>query len=286
MKRILLFALLLCVVIPSFASWKRAMLRVKHELGRNISIEIDGRRYNKMSRSLTVEDVTPGRHRVRIFKYNTNGHGYSTGKLIYQGMIEVRPGRIYYCIVNEGNLDVEENCCIDDYGHWNQNDSWEPREKWERPSYGQDDDPELSWNNNNSWNQNDNRGNHNNNQGNHSNNQGSYNNNQGNYNDNQWDNYNGQMSEGRFSELIAQIRKASFENSKTSVAKQALKTNRITCKQLLAILNEFSFESTKLQFAKDAYKSVTDKNNYFLINDTFTFQSSKDDLLEFLERAH
>jgi hypothetical protein len=46
------------------------------------------------------------------------------------------------------------------------------------------------------------------------------------------------------------------------------------------------FRSTKLQFAKDAYKSVTDKNNYFLINDTFTFQSSKDDLLEFLERAH
>lgn len=264
MKKILLISTILFLSFSSFAAWKKAMLRIKHEFGRSLSIEIDGKRFNKISKSLTVGDISPGAHRIKIFKYNSNGHGYSTGIMVYQGKIQVLAGRIYYCTVGDGIMDIEENCCIDNYGHWNNNDNWENTDEWqtvEQPR--QEEDPQQTWNNNNQWNQEENRNS---------------------YYDKHWDNYNGQMSEGRFNELIIQIRKASFENSKVSVAKQALITNKISCKQLLSILNEFSFESTKLQFAKDAYKQVYDKNNYYIINDAFTFQSSKDDLLDFLER--
>jgi hypothetical protein len=99
-----------------------------------------------------------------------------------------------------------------------------------------------------------------------------------------WNDYNGGMSNGRFQQLIDQVRKASFESSKVSVAKQALRNNNISVDQLKSILNEFSFESTKLQFAKDNYSKVINKRDFFLINDVFTFQSSKDDLNQFLER--
>ncbi|HNF72869.1 MAG TPA: DUF4476 domain-containing protein [Chitinophagaceae bacterium] len=266
MKKLLLVFVLGFVFQPSFASWRKCMLRLRHDMGRNISVEIDGKRFDKMGRSLTIGDLAPGIHRIKIYKYNTNGHGYRTGILTYQGTLRFEPGKIYYGTVSGDRLEVEENCCLDDYGHWNNNDRWDATDRWndpQKPSYDENED--LSWNNNNNWNHDDHHDR---------------------YTENNWDQYNGSMSEGRFNELLNQVRKASFENSKVSVAKQALKTNRINCKQLLTIINEFSFESTKLQFAKDAYKRVTDRNNYFILNDAFTFQSSKDELLEFLEKAN
>ena len=181
---------------------------------------------------------------------------------MYQGTIRMKPGRIYYATVANNVLDVEENCCLDDMGKWNHNNNWADEEN-EMGYRDERDANESNWNNNHQW-DNDRRDN---------------------YNDNAWENFNGQMSEGRFNQLIDQIRKASFENSKVSVAKQALKNNRISCRQLLSIIHEFSFESTKLQFAKDAYSKVGDKQNYFIINDAFTFQSSKDELTEFLDRS-
>lgn len=253
MKRILLavICLLLLQLDTMAQGWSRAMMRFREERGRAISVTIDGRRFNKISHALTINDLAPGRHQIKVFLYNSNGHGYTNGILIYQGEVSVQASRIYYCTVSRRSMDIEENCCIDDYGHWNNNDNWRT---WE--------DVDDSWNNNQQWNQPPND----------------------NYNDNTWDAYTGGMSNGRFQLLIDQVRKASFESSKVNVAKQALRNNRITVEQLIDLLHEFSFESTKLQFAKDYYRRVIDRRNFFMVNDVFTFQSSKDDLTEFLNR--
>lgn len=232
-------------------NWNKALLRLREERGRAISVTVDGQRYPKMGRSLTVNDLAPGRHLLKVYLYNSNGHGYTNSILIYQGDIMVKPGRIYYCTVSRRAMDIEENCCIDNYGHWNNNDNWQV---WE--------DQDDSWNNNQQWNHDPND----------------------NYNNNTWNDYTGVMSNGRFDLLIQQIRKASFESSKVNVASQALRNNKITVNQLIGILGEFSFESTKLKFAKDYYRSVVNRRDYFMINDVFTFQSSKDDLTDFLNR--
>jgi hypothetical protein len=92
------------------------------------------------------------------------------------------------------------------------------------------------------------------------------------------------MSTGRFNSLIEQIRSASFESTKINIAKQAIKDNVITVFQLKGILKEFSFESNKLDFIKSSYSKVADKKNIYILYDVFTFQSSKDDLTEFLNR--
>lgn len=63
-----------------------------------------------------------------------------------------------------------------------------------------------------------------------------------------------------------------------------LRNTKLTVAQLMGILKELTFESTKLQFAKDNYNKLVDPRNAFLINDLFTFQSSKDDFLEFIDR--
>jgi len=267
MKKLFLFAFIILLHLQSSAAWKDGMIRLRHEMGRSISITIDGRKFNKIGRFITVGDVNPGIHQIKIYKYNSNGYGYATGTLIYQGRITVRPGRIYYATVSNTGLAIEENCCIDDYGHWNNNDNWEN----ENDDNSTMNDREENWNNNNQWN--------------HDNHDDPNTNDNSKRDNNSWGSYKGQMSEGRLNDLILQIRKASFETSKESVAKQAIRSNKVTCKQLLQIINEFSFESTKLQVAKDAYKSVLDRNNYYLLNDAFTFQSSKDDLIDFLDKS-
>ena len=253
MKKIFFLIAVLFINISAFAiPWQKSMLRIKEEHGRAISVTIDGKRFNKIGRSLTVNDVSSGRHMIKIYRYNSNGHGYANGILVYQGNLTLKPSHIYYLTIANKALDIEENCCIDDYGHWNNNDTWDRYE----------DQDDNSWNNNNQWN----------------------NNPRDNYNENTWDAYTGVMSNGRFQLLLDQVRKASFESSKVNVAKQALRNNKITCDQLVSLLHEFSFESTKVQFAKDNYRNIVDKRHFFLINDVFTFQSSKDELTEFLNR--
>lgn len=285
------YALLLLAIVSihfeSNASWNRAMLRLREDQGRTITVSIDGKRFNKMGRTITVGDLPVGRHDIKVFRYNSNGHGYQVGNLIYAGKILIKPGRIYYCTVFRNSMDIEENCCVDDYGHWNQNDNWDDwdqdnnrwnnNRKWTNDDRhkGDDDlDRNNDWtnrNDNDNW-KNDNRDHWN------------RKNQDNNYDGETWNNFKGQISNGRFDQLIEQIRKASFESSKVSTANAGLMNVQITVKQLIGILNELSFESTKLDFAKNNYKKLIDKRNFYLINDAFDFQSSKDEINDFISK--
>ncbi len=292
---------LLCVItlqLSVYAGWNRSMLRVRDSEGRRISISIDGRKFNKTGTKLTIGDLPAGRHMIKVYvmrqgyegrngnRYG-NGNGNSNGRLIYQGTILTKPGKIYFCTVDDyEDMNVEVHCCIDN-SNYNNFNTWND-DQWDTNGYGwggnnwHNNDSHNNNNNDNDDYDNDNYGNHNNN--NHNNNDNDNNNWNNDNQQNGWNNYNGIMSNQRFDQLIDQVRKASFENSKTSVIKQTIKYNKINCQQLLRLMNEYSFETTKLQLAKDLYNSVVDKKNYYIINDAFTFQSSKDDLADFINQ--
>jgi hypothetical protein len=85
-----------------------------------------------------------------------------------------------------------------------------------------------------------------------------------------------------FSNLLNTIRNASFESTKLSIVNTVARSNNFTTNQVKAILQQFSFESTKLDFAKTAYAKTIDKNNYYSINDVFSFSSSTIALNDFL----
>lgn len=257
--KIMLLLLMVFAAHDTFAKWTKAMIRVREERGRTISVTVDGVRYSKIGKTVTISNLAPGSHMIKVFTYNSNGYGYRNGMMLYQGNITVKPGSIYYCSVIDRGMDVEENCCIDDYGHWNNNDNWD---NW--------DEEAQTWNNNHRWNDNRNNDynwNHNNN-----------------YEDNNWAHYQGGLSNSSYLQMIDQVRKASFESSKVNVLNTRLRYTTITVAQTVGILQELSFESTKLQFVKDNYNKIADKRNAILINDAFTFQSSKDDFLEFMNR--
>jgi hypothetical protein len=80
------------------------------------------------------------------------------------------------------------------------------------------------------------------------------------------------------------IAKESFDSSKLTVAKQVVSGNPMTASQILGICKMFSFESNKLEFAKYAYPYCTEPNKYFLLNDAFSYESSKRELDEYVRK--
>ncbi|MCB9169187.1 MAG: DUF4476 domain-containing protein [Flavobacteriales bacterium] len=90
------------------------------------------------------------------------------------------------------------------------------------------------------------------------------------------------MAPGQFGDAKRSISGKSFEDSKLTVAMQVAKGQCFTVDQVKEVMGLFSFEQTKLDFAKFAYDHTFDIGNYYKVNDAFSFESSMDELNEYL----
>jgi Domain of unknown function (DUF4476) len=90
------------------------------------------------------------------------------------------------------------------------------------------------------------------------------------------------MNPGDFNAAVNSITSKGFEESKLTLAKQVSSTNCLNTDQIKKIMSLFGFEESKLDFAKYAYGRCVDRNNYFKINDAFSFESSIDDLNKYI----
>lgn len=90
------------------------------------------------------------------------------------------------------------------------------------------------------------------------------------------------MSQADFQAAKNTIQSKSFDDSKLTIAKQVISSNCLFCSQVREIMLLFSFEDTRLQFAKFAFPYVYDQGNYFKLNDAFTFESSVDELNQYI----
>lgn len=91
------------------------------------------------------------------------------------------------------------------------------------------------------------------------------------------------MTSTNFQSALESIKSKSFEDTKITTIKQIVKANCISVSQLSQIIKLLTFEESKVEIAKFAYDYVSDTNNYFQINDLFTYSSSVDELNEYLE---
>ena len=85
-----------------------------------------------------------------------------------------------------------------------------------------------------------------------------------------------------FEQLKGTLNNASFESTKMQILKQALPFNYFTTQQVRELMSEFNFESSKLEVAKAAYVKTLDQQNYYLVNNEFSFGSSVRELGEYL----
>ncbi|MFM7814555.1 MAG: DUF4476 domain-containing protein [Flavobacteriales bacterium] len=91
------------------------------------------------------------------------------------------------------------------------------------------------------------------------------------------------MDATSFNSAKGSINSKSFEDSKLTLAKQVAKSNCMTASQVKDVMGLFAFEETKLEFAKYAYDYCYNQGNYYEVNDAFDFESTIEDLNEYLE---
>ena len=86
-----------------------------------------------------------------------------------------------------------------------------------------------------------------------------------------------------FMALQGTIRQATFDSDKLMIANQFVRFNTISAQEVAAIMRLMTYESNKLEFAKNAYAACYDKQNYFLVNQAFTYSSSIRQLNAFIK---
>jgi hypothetical protein len=90
------------------------------------------------------------------------------------------------------------------------------------------------------------------------------------------------MSDKDFKEFKKSIGNMNFENSNVTITEGMLDQNTVSTKQLAELLTYFTFESNKLDIAKYAYTHTCDKKNYYLLYNSFNFDSSVEELKNYI----
>lgn len=92
------------------------------------------------------------------------------------------------------------------------------------------------------------------------------------------------ISAQEFSDIKNTIAAMSFEESKLNIAKQIASSNCLLARQVKEIIFLFNFEDTRLDFAKYAFSYTYDVGNYFIVNESFKFEISVDELNRYIRK--
>lgn len=90
------------------------------------------------------------------------------------------------------------------------------------------------------------------------------------------------MSRFDFEQLKSRVNRESFDERKFELLRNVLPGRPLSSAQLSDLLRQFSFDKYRLETAKVGWESVTDRQNYYIVFDTFSFDSSKRDLKQFI----
>lgn len=271
MQRIILVLFALLMTTNSYAQRERSLLKIRDMEGRNISVEINGRRYEKVGKMLTFKDLPPRNHTLRIYVVNRNRNGNRKARLIYAGRVRTKPGKIYYVTVDDyEKLDIITDCCLGDNGPWNEPNSWYrsryyDQQNWEGDiQFNPKRDSYYNYENGDEGRKRYKRK----------------------YKIDDWEHYETGMSSARFNKLLQSIDDAGFESNRLNLFEQAMSNNHINSNQLIQVMKAMSFESSRIKVAKMAYSKLVDKDNTYKINNGFSFSSSRDDFNRFLKNRN
>jgi hypothetical protein len=275
----------------------KSMLTIRSADRGDIRVVIDGRRFEPNRNFMRLQSLQPGYHRIKIYRERNNGFFDIFGRryeVVFNGSVHVKPRTSVLIAVDRfGRTTIQEHRLNtiysrnkrryndrDDRGYndrdsrdWNDRD-YNDRDARDRDNrdYRQDNDLDRDngeWNKDNDFDF-DRDGK-----------QGDYDNGRDNrdFKDN---GYRNTMNDFDFSNVLRSMEKEWFENNRTKSASQIISTNYFTAAQVKQLLQLFTFENNKLDLAKQAYGKTVDPKNYFMINDVFSFSSSKDELARYI----
>lgn len=84
--------------------------------------------------------------------------------------------------------------------------------------------------------------------------------------------------------MVAELRQQAFDDTRLSMAKTMVKSKPLLSDDIARLVATFTFEDNKLEFAKYAYIYAADPENYFHLTSSFTYESSKTTLLNYIRQ--
>ncbi|HYG35611.1 MAG TPA: DUF4476 domain-containing protein, partial [Clostridia bacterium] len=93
------------------------------------------------------------------------------------------------------------------------------------------------------------------------------------------------VTPGEMKDILKALRKEAFEQTRIQIARQIISGHQrnFLASQVKQMLDCFDYEHSKLEMAKFAYDYTFDKEKYFLVNEAFDFDASKDQLARYIE---
>jgi hypothetical protein len=257
----LISSLLLTVSIFAADTRPKAQLTIKSVEQNDIRVIIDGRRFEPNSSYMRIRDMQPGYHNIKIYRERSFGIFTIFGKrydVVFNSSIFIKPRTSIMMTVDRfGRTAVNENKTAGREYDWDGRD-FKNDHDFDFDRGRNDGDYSDSEKGDNKWDRRDDR-----------NDRGGI--------------YNSKaISDADLDRVLANISKERFESNMMKSATQIISTNYFTSEQVKDLLKLFSFESNKLELAKLAYNKTVDQRNYYLINDVFSFSSSKDELARFI----
>lgn len=250
-----MFTLFVAIAITgiSFAQQFNSLLNFRLPNNDLFILHIDGQNVTGITEQATNQRVRPGRHQVSISVPVYNHIGSRRMQTIFNGWVNIAPGRVVYASLDRfNNFFVEQTFALQRrHGRWNHTHNNTNNNNW--------NDCEL-YDNYDDYN---------------------YPNNQ--HNPPVVVQPQQQIIDAvTFQQLKETINRTSFESTKQSVLNQAMGNFWFTTHQVKEVIGLFSFESTKLDVSKRMYDRTVDKQNYFTVSQTFSFSSSVEDLTQYL----
>lgn len=271
-----IFTLLLSTIFSIAAmAYDGTRLTVTSVSNNKMFVEVDGRRYNLDAHTVTITNIRPGVHTVRVLRAVKNKKGRHIDiwakkeDVIYSIKATLKNGYDFDIVVNRfGKVMIDERR-IDDTDDWydDNDDEYYDNDRdreWDDNDRNMDRDDKVYDNDRNDPNNRDERNDR---------------------DDVYDDNYSPAMSDIDFSRAKETLRKEWFENKRLTTAKQIIDGNSFTSRQVKELVSLFTFENNKLEIAKYAYGRTVDKENYFVINDAFSFNNSKEALSKYIRES-
>jgi Domain of unknown function (DUF4476) len=289
MKRFFTLLASLILSISLFASGGRpkSILTVKSLDKGDIRVVLDGRRFEPGVSTLVISGVDPGYHTIKVFREKNNGFINIFGsryEMVYNTSLMVRPRTSMNITIDcFGRTTIDESRIRGNDNAWGRDDDWDHHGRdrdYDRDRNYDTRDGDYDRNGDYDYNHDRNYDSRDGDYDRNGNHDYGRNSKMGDYNTNYG--YGKSMSDREFNQVLQSISTEWLESNKLKSATQIVTANGVTTSQVKQLMQLFSFESNKLELAKKAYPNTVDKNNFFSVNDEFSFNGSKDDLARFI----
>ncbi len=244
MKQLLIAFLFLSGAATSFG---QSAMRISLADRSLITVSVDSRYFNKRGQSVTIGDLPPGRHYVKIFTTYQNRRGRMVEQTSFEGRVKTYSGHITYFTYDPNSNTISET----------------------EQEMGISGNPQPNYNNDMANTQppadNYNPGN-----------------NQPAASPAASTDMAAAVGEAKLEKAKKKAATKNTDTEKFNAVKEALDNEQFTCAQIAGIMDIFSFESTKVDFAEWAYPKTIDKQSFSILKDKLTYQSYREDLDKFV----